>query len=169
MKRMKKHHLLQAAALAAALALALGVAPAFASDGQGVQNELHQLRLHIADAQQECNFVDDDGDGVCDLKTTCEGCWRSYADAARNGLEKAAGICRGGQGAFIDEDGDGICDNRGEGGNGYGRGAGPRDGSGYGYGYGHGSGYGYGYGNCDESGNGQHDGTGEHHGHGNWR
>ena len=59
------------AAIAAAVVLALGVTTAFAAGGR--------------------NFVDADGDGICDNRGTGRGCW------------------------YVDADGDGVCDNYGAG------------------------------------------------------
>lgn len=72
------------------------------------------------------NFVDADGDGICD--NAGSGC--VYADADGDGLCDVCGAehgsCLTGEGAaFVDADGDGICDNYGSGqgrGCGYGRG-----------------------------------------------
>jgi len=50
------------------------------------------------------NFVDEDGDGVCDYWTEGR---RGYGNGYRRGQ---------GQGpAFVDEDGDGVCDDRTQG------------------------------------------------------
>ena len=59
------------AAIAAAIVLALGVTTAFAAGGR--------------------NFVDANGDGICDNRGTGRGCW------------------------YVDADGDGVCDNYGSG------------------------------------------------------
>lgn len=59
------------AAIAAAIVLALGVTTAFAAGGR--------------------NFVDADGDGICDNRGAGLGCW------------------------YVDADGDGVCDNYGPG------------------------------------------------------
>jgi hypothetical protein len=80
------------------------------------------------------NFVDEDGDGVCDLMGT---------GAAGNSYRHGAGGAN-----FVDEDGDGVCDLMGTGaaGNSYGHmagGNGPRGGHG---GYGAGSSFGQGVG-----------------------
>lgn len=92
------------------------------------------------------NYVDADGDGVCDNR----GSWGGA-----------------GCGGYVDADGDGICDNCGSsscwgGGNRYGQGADAGNGNGYGYGsgngYGPGDGTGYG-----AAGGGHH---GAHHGAG---
>ena len=70
------------------------------------------------------NFVDTDGDGVCDNA----GSMCIYADADGDGICDTCGTnygnCLTGDGtAFVDADGDGICDNYGTGqGSGYGRG-----------------------------------------------
>ncbi len=70
------------------------------------------------------NFVDTDGDGVCDNA----GSMCIYADADGDGICDMCGTnyrnCLTGDGtAFVDADGDGICDNYGTGqGSGYGRG-----------------------------------------------
>lgn len=49
------------------------------------------------------NYVDADGDGVCDNWGTC-----SYVDADGDGVCDNWGTC-----GYVDEDGDGICDNCG--------------------------------------------------------
>lgn len=69
------------------------------------------------------NFVDTDGDGICDHAGS--GC--VYADADGDGLCDVCGayhLCgTAGGGNFVDADGDGICDNYGSGqGRGCGRG-----------------------------------------------
>ena len=81
------------------------------------------------------NFVDADGDGICD--NAGSGC--VYADADGDGLCDVCGAehgsCPTGEGAaFVDADGDGICDNYGTGlglGHGCGRGHGSRCGRGW--------------------------------------
>ena len=53
------------------------------------------------------NFVDEDGDGVCD---DCQGTGVGFVDVDGDGICDScleAGV------GFIDEDGDGICDNMG--------------------------------------------------------
>ncbi len=57
------------------------------------------------------NYVDVDGDGVCDNWGVC-----GYVDEDGDGIcdncSVAHGNCPGGNGGyFVDEDGDGICDN----------------------------------------------------------
>lgn len=58
------------------------------------------------------NFIDADGDGICDYcDTYCE-----FVDADGDGIcdNYGSGKCRTGRGRgrnFIDADGDGICDN----------------------------------------------------------
>lgn len=130
------------------------------------------------------NYVDADGDGVCDYRGTRgaggAGCWTDangdgicdncggYVDADGDGVCDNRGS-RGsaGCGGYVDADGDGICDNCGSsscwgGGNRYGQGADAGNGNGYGYGsgngYGPGDGTGYG-----AAGGGHH---GAHHGAG---
>jgi hypothetical protein len=110
------------------------------------------------------NFVDEDGDGVCDLMGTgaAGNSYRHGAGGANFVDEDNDGVCdlmgtgaagnsygRGAGGAnFVDEDGDGVCDLMGTGaaGNSYGHmagGNGPRGGHG---GYGAGSSFGQGVG-----------------------
>ena len=60
-----------------------------------------------------CNFIDRNGDGICDYaKNTC-----LYTDADGDGIcdhcgrKEGTGLKSGGRGRnLIDEDGDGICD-----------------------------------------------------------
>lgn len=102
------------------------------------------------------NFVDEDGDGVCDLMGTGQG----NGPYGPRGYGNGTGVC--GEN-FVDEDGDGVCDLMGTGqGNGP---YGPR-------GYGNGTGQGFGpQGGCgaefvDEDGDGICDlmGTGQGYG-----
>jgi hypothetical protein len=73
------------------LAVSIGAAYAYPGAGNGVQRT---------------NFVDVDGDGICDNSQSgqCHG----YGNGSRNGYRNGCGNdCSG----FVDEDGDGICDN----------------------------------------------------------
>ena len=56
------------------------------------------------------NYVDADGDGICDNRGTGGG---NYVDADGDGICDNRGT---GGGNYVDADGDGICDNRGAGG-----------------------------------------------------
>lgn len=68
-------------------------------------------------------FVDEDGDGVCDNIGLYGG--RGYGSGAGFVDEDGDGVCDNGYCLFVDEDGDGICDNIGlNGGRGYGSGTG---------------------------------------------
>jgi hypothetical protein len=95
--------------------------------GYGYQNQ-----------EQTCDeFVDEDGDGVCD---NCDGEGLAPQDGSgnqygRNGMDRSVrGRSTGNQGKgaycdeFVDEDGDGVCDNCD------GEGLAPQDGSGNQYG-----------------------------------
>ena len=93
----------------------------------------------LRDACSGRNFVDADGDGVCDN-------WGSGNQRLRTpgcGLSQGAG--------FVDADGDGVCDNwNGQGAGvqrGQGRGLGQGQGQGQGHGNGNGNGGGWGRGN----------------------
>lgn len=101
--------------LAATAAVIIGTTSAFAAaQGTGYRR----------------NFVDADGDGICDNAGRGEaGCGRYFVDADGDGICDNAG--RGGAGCgryFIDADGDGVCDNYGNAGQGRGRGNGFRGG-----------------------------------------
>lgn len=97
----------------------------------------------LRDACSGWNFVDADGDGVCDNR------------GSGNQRLRTPG-CGLGQGAgFVDADGDGVCDNwngqgagaqRGQG-RGLGQGQGQGQGLGHGQGHGNGNGGGWGRGN----------------------
>ena len=94
------------------------------------------------------NFVDEDGDGICDLFGTGASGY-GQGRFGQGGARQAYGS-RGGAGTcgdnFVDEDGDGICDlagtgtGSGQGGNGF------RGGNGFGRGMGRGQGFGQGQG-----------------------
>ncbi len=68
-----------------------------------------------ANSSAGVNFVDEDGDGLCDL---CGGMMGRYA-RQNNGLginfvdEDGDGVCDNCGSLFVDEDGDGVCDNCG--------------------------------------------------------
>ena len=104
--------------LAAALVLSLGVTSAFAAGRGGHHGGGY-------------NFVDGDGDGVCDNygQATCR-----HTDADGDGvcdlcgIAPGSGICGCG-GNYADADGDGVCDN-------YGQRVRPMDGTGRGHGCG---------------------------------
>ena len=97
---MKKRVL--AGVLATVLALSVGTTGAFAA-GPG--------------AGQGGNFVDEDGNGICDFAvSSCR-----YADENNDGVCDCCGI-RGYRCGFADEDGDGVCDNNRGHGLGMGRG-----------------------------------------------
>lgn len=76
-------------ALSAAVVLTLGITTAFAAGGR--------------------NYVDANGDGVCDNYGTGRGAY--YVDADGDG------VCdnRGANCLYVDADGDGVCDNYGTG------------------------------------------------------
>ena len=149
-------------ALAGAVAIGVGSASAEQPSVQAAVEDSNLAAGVSGCVASACaNYVDADGDGVCDYRGTRgaggSGCW---TDA--NG----DGICDN-CGGYVDADGDGICDNCGSsscwgGGNRYGQGAdaGNGNGSGYGSGNGYGPGDGTGYG---AAGGGHH---GAHHGAG---
>ncbi|MCC6526290.1 MAG: hypothetical protein IT373_26825 [Polyangiaceae bacterium] len=60
-------------------------------------------------------FVDEDGDGVCDLRASgaCAGGCGKFVDDNGDGVCDLAG--KGGCGKFVDENGDGVCDHAGKG------------------------------------------------------
>lgn len=102
--------------VATALVLSLGVTTAFAA-GWG-----HGRNYVDADGDGVCDyyaggryFVDADGDGICD---NCDGTGWHYVDTDGDG------VCDyyGGGRYFVDADGDGVCDNYAGGGRGAGRG-----------------------------------------------
>lgn len=68
----------------------------------GVYNDTEITRTAEAtDTEYKCdvcgqNFVDEDGDGICDNKGSCQ----QNGECGKN---------------FVDEDGDGVCDNKGSG------------------------------------------------------
>ena len=109
--------------LTAALAtLVLGVGCATVDDGVAAESSSQPLVRGTQDNGSEgaavgstshrCpHFVDQDGDGVCDLR----------------GSGDCAGRCGGG---FVDQDGDGACDHAGKGGCGRGQGFSDQDGDG---------------------------------------
>lgn len=88
-------------ACAVALATALGATPALAA---GTQNR---------------NFVDADGDGICDVRgaVLTDATSSAIAGGYHRGQASSAVLGTGaGQGVnFVDADGDGICDNKGAG------------------------------------------------------
>lgn len=66
------------------------------------------------------NYVDADGDGVCDNRGSGQGAGQgqgaNYVDADGDGVCDNRGGAGQGQGAnYVDADGDGFCDNRGTG------------------------------------------------------
>lgn len=80
---------------AAALIFSLSVSSAFAAGPRCGRNNACKTPASITQAcKAECNYVDDDNDGICDNRqsgsNTCSGRYN-----------------------FVDEDGDGICDNQG--------------------------------------------------------
>lgn len=88
------------AATAAVIALALGAAPAFAWGGHGTATGGAQHRLRSGTAAQ---YVDTDGDGVCDNRGV------NFVDADGDGVCDNRGTGAG----FVDTDGDGVCDKYG--------------------------------------------------------
>ena len=90
--------------IVALVALSIGVAAAQYGQGSGAQ------------------YVDDDGDGICDNIGICTGFVDEDGDGACDNLGDC-GRGRGGCGGcgcggsgmnFVDEDGDGVCDNIGD-------------------------------------------------------
>lgn len=92
--------------LAAALVLTVGTTSAFA-------------------VGRRANYVDANGDGVCDNYGTGRGQGMYYVDANGDGVCDNYGTGRGQGMYYVDANGDGVCDNYG-----MGRGAGFRGGRG---------------------------------------
>ncbi len=84
------------------------------------------------------NFVDKDGDGVCDNYTSGK-----YGKGRGAGKGKGRGNRGQNRPNFVDEDGDGVCDNFADRQQRH-----LRQGKGFGAGQGQGKGYGRGRGNC---------------------
>lgn len=85
-------------------------------DGDGIPNGLDPdfIRGTAAGRGSSTNFVDENGDGICDLyQGGGKGFGRQTGNKGQNGLHN-----------FVDADGDGVCDNAGNTGNrGTGRGS----------------------------------------------
>ena len=84
--------------IVALVALSIGVAAAQYGQGSG------------ADGAQ---YVDDDGDGICDNLGTCPGSVDADGDGVCDNLGDCGRGCGCGDKAFVDSDGDGVCDNSG--------------------------------------------------------
>ena len=87
----------------------------FDHDGDGIPNgqDPDFVRGAGFGRNASTNFIDENGDGICDL----------YQGGGQ-GIGRQAGVRgQGGLGNFVDADGDGVCDNAGSGMRGAGRGA----------------------------------------------
>jgi hypothetical protein len=96
-----KKYIVVVALLLAILAIGTPLALAYQGPDEGVPA---QGSLGVA----RSNFVDEDGDGVCDLMGTGEG----YGPHGPRANQFANGGCGAN---FVDEDGDGVCDLMGTG------------------------------------------------------
>lgn len=99
--------------VATSLILSLETMSAFAAVPAGGRNSINSDNSRLCNyCGSECQFIDEDGDGICD----------NYSNQKNCG--KGLGL------GYIDEDGDGVCDNYvsgrrgGRGGCGVGRGRG---------------------------------------------
>ena len=82
---------------AVALIFSLSVSSAFAASPRCGRNNACKTPASITQAcKAECNYVDDDKDGIC------------------NNRQSGSNTCSV-RYNFVDEDGDGICDNQGSG------------------------------------------------------
>ena len=72
-----------------------------------------RIRACVGQLVGGVNFVDADGDGVCDNRG--DGACAGFVDSDGDGVcdNYANGACAGA--GFVDADGDGVCDNRGDG------------------------------------------------------
>ena len=86
------------------LVVALAMILSFAAVAYGTDEVVNGRQFGYTNRVQR-QFVDEDGDGICDNTGLRAG------NGMRNGFidEDGDGICD--NGGFIDEDGDGICDN----------------------------------------------------------
>jgi hypothetical protein len=95
-----------AMSILAIIALILVVPTIAQAAGSGGRNQ--EPAPHNGDTYGTAsNFVDADGDGVCD---DCQGTDIGFVDADGDGV---CDNCRGTGVDFVDADGDGVCDNMG--------------------------------------------------------
>lgn len=93
--------------LGAIIAVSVGTTSAFAAGSGARRNFIDTDGDGVCDnygdrpSKGSKNFVDEDGDGICDNFASGQGKGNGY----RNGAQGECGK------NFVDEDGDGICDN----------------------------------------------------------